>query len=186
MPTTIGSFGALASSSVITSSDSSALAVGRQGSTSPAFVVDASASTCITGVSVTAAASGGGVAVAALGSTNEAMTVDAKGSGTLTLNGTATGNVVVGSALAFATDASAAKSIVAGTTNGLKIGTATTQKLGFFNTTPVVQPAHADQAAVSAISGGESPTESEHNALITLVLAIRTALVNLGLIKGAA
>lgn len=73
-----------------------------------------------------------------------------------------------------------------GTTTGTKIGTAVSQKIGFFNATPVVQPASADQAAVSAISGGESPTEAEHNALITLVLSLRTALVNLGLIKGSA
>lgn len=34
-----------------------------------------------------------------------------------------------------------AKNIVVGTTTGTKIGTATTQKIGFFNATPVVQPA---------------------------------------------
>jgi len=34
-----------------------------------------------------------------------------------------------------------AKNIVLGTTTGTKIGTATTQKLGFFNATPIVQPA---------------------------------------------
>ena len=34
-----------------------------------------------------------------------------------------------------------AKNIVLGSTTGTKIGTATTQKLGFFNKTPVVQPA---------------------------------------------
>lgn len=32
------------------------------------------------------------------------------------------------------------KNIITGTTTGTKIGTATTQKLGFFNATPVVQP----------------------------------------------
>lgn len=34
-----------------------------------------------------------------------------------------------------------AKNIVVGSTTGTKIGTATTQKIGFFNATPVVQPA---------------------------------------------
>jgi len=38
--------------------------------------------------------------------------------------------------------------IVLGTTTGTKIGTATTQKIGFWNATPVVQPAHiADPTA---------------------------------------
>lgn len=34
-----------------------------------------------------------------------------------------------------------AKNVVVGSTTGTKIGTATTQKIGFFNATPVVQPA---------------------------------------------
>lgn len=34
-----------------------------------------------------------------------------------------------------------AKNIVTDTTTGTKIGTATTQKLGFYNATPIVQPA---------------------------------------------
>lgn len=45
-----------------------------------------------------------------------------------------------GTNLTFTADSGGAQSIVVGTTNGLKIGTATTQKLGFFNATPVVQP----------------------------------------------
>lgn len=41
-------------------------------------------------------------------------------------------------------------SIIAGSTSGLKIGTATTQKLGFFNKTPIVQPAaNADTSGAS-------------------------------------
>jgi hypothetical protein len=79
-----------------------------------------------------------------------------------------------------------AKNVILNTTTGTKIGTAVGQKLGFWNATPVVQQASADQAAVAAITGGESPTEAEHNALLTLVLAIRTALVNTGIIKGSA
>lgn len=49
-----------------------------------------------TGVSVTSAAAASGVAIAATGGTNESMTLDAKGTGTLTLNGTATGDVIIG------------------------------------------------------------------------------------------
>ena len=52
-----------------------------------------------TGVSVTSAAAAGGVAVTATSSgTDENLTIDAKGAGTITLNGTATGKVVVGKA----------------------------------------------------------------------------------------
>lgn len=127
---------------IITSTNAAALAVGRLGATTPAFQIDASAATSITGIKITSAAAGNGVAIAATGETNVAVTISAAGSGTLTLTST-TGNVVIGTALAFATDAGGAKSIIAGTANGLKIGTAANQKLGFFNAAPVVQQTKA-------------------------------------------
>jgi len=57
-----------------------------------------------------------------------------------------------------------ATNIVLNTTTGTKIGTANTQKLGFFNATPIVQPTVATDATVA-----------------TLI----TALTNLGLIKNS-
>ena len=61
------------------------------------------------------------------------------------------------------------KNIVLNTTTGTKIGTATTQKLGFFNATPVAQQATIADAAVAqaAASGGDAPTEAEFNGLRT-------------------
>src|SRR2546423_11323422 len=56
-----GASGAVA----ITSAAAAAFAVGRQGSTSPALKIDASASSCVTGLGVTAAAVGSGIALAA-------------------------------------------------------------------------------------------------------------------------
>lgn len=82
----------------ITSASATALAVGRLGATTPALVVDASAATSITGLKISSAAAGAGVALAAVGETNINTTIDAAGSGTLTLNGTATGNIVLGRA----------------------------------------------------------------------------------------
>jgi hypothetical protein len=88
-----------AGTSTITSTSANALTVGRQGATNPVLKVDASAATVVTGLSVTGAAVASGVAVAAISSgTNENLTVDAKGSGTITLNGTGTGNIVLGRA----------------------------------------------------------------------------------------
>jgi hypothetical protein len=43
-----------------------------------------------------------------------------------------------------------AKNVVLGTTTGTKLGTATTQKLGFFNATPVVQPGAYTQTYATA------------------------------------
>lgn len=96
-----------------------------------------------------------------------------------------------------------AKNVAVGTTTGTKIGTAATQKLGFWNVTPVVQPAGAAQAAltnstggtadgtleaVGATNGGDESGAINNNftELHTLLNAIRTALVGAGIIKGAA
>jgi hypothetical protein len=93
-----------------------------------------------------------------------------------------------------------ASNIVLGTGTGSKIGTATTQKLGFWNATPIVQPAAAAQAALtnstggtadgtlSAVSGTGDDADINNNftELHTLLNAIRTALVNSGIMKGAA
>jgi hypothetical protein len=83
----------------ITSPGANALAVGRLGATTPAFQVDASTATCVTGMKIKAAASGGGCAVSFIGGTNEVVTVDTNGSGALTLQSIGTGNVLVGSGL---------------------------------------------------------------------------------------
>lgn len=53
------------------------------------------------------------------------------------------GDVAVGDDLTVADDITIANggNIILGTSTGTKIGTAATQKLGFYNVTPVVQPA---------------------------------------------
>jgi hypothetical protein len=96
-----------------------------------------------------------------------------------------------------------------GTLRGLNIGEAVTSLVGFYGVTPVVQQASADQAVVtlgnadSEIGGltfSSTPTQEECQALrdkceeladdvralSTLVHSLRTALLNVGLIKGAA
>jgi hypothetical protein len=59
--------------------------------------------------------------------------------------------------------------VVLGTTTGTKIGTATTQKLGFYNATPVVQPTAVADATDAA-------------TVITQLNALLTRMRNLGLI----
>lgn len=83
---------------IVTSTNAAALAVGRLGATTPALLVDASTATSITGLKVKSAAAGGGLALSAVGETNINTTIDAAGSGTLSLNVTATGNIVLGRA----------------------------------------------------------------------------------------
>ena len=119
------------------------------------------------------------------------------------------------------------KNIALATDTGTKIGTDVAQKLGFWNATAIVQPAHADQAAVAtqtqagltdntggtasvtlaAITAGAAYDQADliaiKDAIASLAArfaevktdvtnikthqdATRTALVNSGLMKGAA
>lgn len=77
-----------------------------------------------------------------------------------------------------------------GNDDGTVLGQSTTDKIGFYNATPVVQRAHADQAAAPAggtgATAGAYDTAANRDALIALVNEMRTVLVNLGLMKGAA
>ena len=91
-----------------------------------------------------------------------------------------------------------AKNLIFNTTTGTKIGTATTQKLGFFNATPIARPASAG-AITDSIGGGSaggtitSVTGADtvdlnklEDVLSTLALTIndiRSKLVDLGLIS---
>ena len=67
-----------------------------------------------------------------------------------------------------------ARNFVLNATTGTKIGTATTQKLGFYNKAPIVQPTAITSPTLT------TPTANE-TALKTAIDALRTALTNLGL-----
>lgn len=114
---------------------------------------------------------------------------------TLAVNGT-TMITATATTLTFAD----AFNIVINTVTGTKIGTTASQKIGFWNATPIIQPAGANQAAITDSTGGTAgftlsdvtvtPTQTLINnnfaSLNRQVDAIRTALVNAGIIKGAA
>lgn len=76
-------------------------------------------------------------------------------------------------------------------TTGTKLGTATTQKLGFWNATPVIQQASASQAAVTTTAATQSTpwgfaSQAQADAIVTLVNRLRLDLVTTGIIKGSA
>jgi hypothetical protein len=62
--------------------------------------------------------------------------------------------------------------------DGTVLGTTTSDKIAFYGVTAVVQPSSTNQAAITA---GATTT-----ACNTLVIELRKALVDLGLIKGSA
>lgn len=105
---------------VITDATANALVAGANGSTNPAFKVDASTASSATGLNIKSAAAAAGVAVSAISSgTNENMTIDAKGTGTLTLNGTATGAVLLpNSATITGASGTSALTVTGGTQTG--------------------------------------------------------------------
>jgi hypothetical protein len=84
-----------------------------------------------------------------------------------------------------------AKNIGLGSTTGTQIGTATTQKMGFYGATPIVQRSGAAQAAVSTTAATNTTpygytTAAQANAIVTLVNELRAWAVSQGFIKGSA
>lgn len=116
-----GFFTALAAASlIVTGASASLIAAGPNGSTNPAFRVDASTASSATGLQVKSAAAGAGVAVAAISSAgSENLTVDAKGSGTIALGSVSTGAIT----LSRATTLSAALTYGGVTLNNAVTGT---------------------------------------------------------------
>lgn len=66
--------------------------------------------------------------------------------------------------------------VALGSTTGTKIGTATTEKLGFFNATPVVRQSAPAAAAFTGVYANDG------NGIVSAVNGLRTALINLGAI----
>lgn len=109
----------LASTFTLTSSNAAAVSVGRQGATDPAFKIDASAASSVTGIEIVAAAAAGGVNLRAISSgADENLTVNAKGSGTVSINPTGTGNIT----LARATGVTGALTVTSTGASALAVG----------------------------------------------------------------
>jgi hypothetical protein len=80
----------------VTSASATALAVGLNGATNPAFTVDSSTGSQVAGLKVTGAVTGGTVAVVATDSGSATnLTVNAKGTGTIGIGSVSTGAVTI-------------------------------------------------------------------------------------------
>lgn len=99
---TTGAFSSTLTSTAhtVTSASATALTVGLNGATNPAFAVDASTGSQAAGFKITGAATGGTVALVATDSgSNTNVTVNAKGSGTIGIGSVSTGAVTITPAL---------------------------------------------------------------------------------------
>jgi hypothetical protein len=74
-----------------------------------------------------------------------------------------------------------AKNIIFDTTTGTKIGTATSQKLSFWNATPIVQPTTAVAAATRVGGGGTTVTDTDTFDGYTIAKVVK-ALRNAGIL----
>ncbi len=74
-----------------------------------------------------------------------------------------------------------AKNIILATTTGTKIGTATSQKLGFWNAAPIVQPTTAVAAATRVGGGGTTVTDTDTFDGYTIAQVVK-ALRNTGIL----
>lgn len=83
-----------ATNAILLSQDANALTVGRLLAT-PAFQVDTSTASSITGVKITAQASGNGVNFEAIGETNVPLIFNARGIGTINFGTNSTGDIVM-------------------------------------------------------------------------------------------
>lgn len=76
-----------------------------------------------------------------------------------------------------------------GRPDGCQVGQNSSDKVGFFGTTPADQPASANEAAVTGTVTTTATTATlaaDVTSIITLLNQIRTDLVELGVIKGSA
>jgi hypothetical protein len=185
----IGNQTAIVSTNSLAFAVSQALFAGK-----PAFSVDTSVASGATGLVVKAATTGNGVSLTATDSgSNTGMSIDAKGTGGITLNGTATGGITLngtatgGITLARTTTHSDGTDIVFGTGTGTKIGTATNQRLAFYNSTPAVQPSTTGTTtgftagAGSAVDSAATFTGNMGSAAYTIGDIVK-ALKTLGLL----
>lgn len=119
--------------------------------------------------------------------TSNYLTIDVSSAGVVTFD-------AVGASAGFTFSDSVtiadAKNIILNTTTGTKIGTATTQKLGFYNATPIVQRSGAAQAALATTaSTNVAPygftTAAQADSIITLANEVRAWAVAQGFWAGS-
>ena len=80
-----------------------------------------------------------------------------------------------------------AQNIVLNATTGTKIGTATTQKLGLYNTTPTAQQTHVADAPAggTGATAGAYDSAANRDSMIATVNAILVRLETLGIVASA-
>lgn len=116
-----------------------------------------------------------GLTAALAAKANDNAVVHLTGNETIAGNKTLSGATTLSAALTLSD-----VNVVLGTTTGTKIGTATNQKLGFFNATPVVQPAGTTDVLASLVTLGLRAASSNPP------LDLGTGQITAGIVRGGA
>ena len=154
-----------------TSAGASALAVGRQGATSPALQVDASSGTSVTGLKVTAGDADGGLSLAVVGgSAAEELRIDAKGSDKILIGDTSTGNIEIG-------DTSGGKAVVIATSTGNTTVAGTLDVTGATTFTAGAQSASVARTANTA--GAGDSVIANGSSFVTVTSSVGTKTITL-------
>jgi hypothetical protein len=161
---TVASSGTLKAHDVTTGTGASMTIAGGTGSVAGGAVILATRTT--TGAAVARITCG------ADGSTSVSGTLAVTGASTLTGLLTANGGITLGDA----------QNIAFNTTTGTKIGAATTQKLSFWNATPIVQPTTAVASATVASPGGGVNLKTDDTFDGYTIAQVVKALRNAGLL----
>lgn len=169
----------------VTGSSSVALAVGRQGFTTPAFTVDTSNASGITGIDVVSNATTAGVDILAIGETNVPLRINAAGNGTINLNPSGTG--VVSSFRNFFVNHDSNPTLTLGSSGGslAHLSTPGTSGLAFTSNgndqVKIVDTPSANRQITLTGSNGGNPTINTTAGN----LAITPAVVGSGAINGS-
>lgn len=142
---------------IATSANATALAVGPNGTTNPAFVVNANTASLASGLKVTGDVTGGTVNISAIDSgANTNLAINAKGTGTIAIGNVSTGGVTVTPLLTAS--------------NGIAIGVSFSAP-GLVNLTALAVQA-SNSVVLNATSGSASPTAQVVSSCSTAASAL--------------
>ena len=165
-----------------TTASATALTIGRQGSTNPALLVDASTATSVTGIKIKSAAAAAGVALSVITSgTNENLTIDAASAGTITLGSVSTGAVGVNTSLTITSVSANALAVGRqGTTNPvLTVNAATSTVVTGLSLTGAASGAGM-AVAVTSSATNENLTLNAKGSGTTVIGGVSTGQISLG------
>lgn len=178
----------LATSGTFTSASTTALAVGRLGAVTPAFQVDSSQASSITGIRVSSQSTGNGVNLNSVGETNVPLIINAAGAGTVNFNTTGTG--VVSSFRNFNVNHDTSPTITIGSAGGTVGVIATPGTSGLaFNSNGATQvqinnTTSATRALTLTGSNGGNPTIGTTAGSVAFSAPIDGATLATRLVKG--